>query len=89
MKGDRSGETNVTLQNKKAGVAVSIRFNVNQLPYVTEWKMMGYGEYVLGIEPCNVLCKSRKALREENALPILQPGESTSNVLEIRVTDFA
>ena len=50
--------------------------------------MMGYGEYVLGIEPCNVLCKSRKALREDNALPILKPGESTTNILEVTVKDI-
>jgi hypothetical protein len=88
MTGNARGETTVTLQNKQAGVAVSIIFNVKQLPYITEWKTMGYGEYVLGIEPCNVLCKSRKALRDENALPILQPGESTSNVLEVLVSDY-
>jgi hypothetical protein len=89
MKGDEQGLTSVTLRNKKAGMAVTLRFNIRQLPYVTEWKMMGYGEYVLGIEPCNVLCKSRKALRSENALPMLQPGEITSNLLELSVTDLA
>ena len=88
MKGNNKGETGVTIRNKKAGIALGIHFNMKQLPYITQWKMMGYGEYVLGIEPCNVLCKSRKALREENALPLLEPGESTTNFLEIRVEDF-
>jgi galactose mutarotase-like enzyme len=85
MKGDKNGETSVTISNKETGIAVSLRFNINQLPYLTQWKMMGYGEYVLGIEPSNVLCKSRKTLREENSLPFLQPGESTTNTLEISV----
>lgn len=88
MKGNQNGETTVTLKNRKIGTAVSIKFNINQLPYITQWKMMGNGEYVLGIEPSNVLCKSRKTLREENALPILQPGESTTNILEIIVNDI-
>jgi len=88
MKGNNNGETSVTLKNKKAGVAVSISFSVHQLPYITQWKMMGYGEYVLGIEPCNVLCKSRKVLRAENALPVLQPGESTTNILTVTVNNI-
>lgn len=88
MKGNQNGETTITVRNKKAGIAVSINFNIKQLPYVAEWKMMGYGEYVLGIEPSNVRCLSRKTLREENALPVLQPGESISNFLEITVNDF-
>jgi hypothetical protein len=37
---------------------------------------------------CNVLCKSRKVLREENSLPVLQPGESAVNHLEVVVKDM-
>jgi hypothetical protein len=88
MKGDINGETTVTINNKKTGTAVNIKFNINQLPYLAEWKMMGHGEYVLGIEPSNVLCKSRKAIREENQLPFLQPGESTTNILEVSVNSI-
>lgn len=88
MKGNKKGETGITIRNKKVGTAVCINFNIKQLPFISQWKMMGYGEYVLGIEPCNVLCKSRKTLREENALPMLKPGESTTNVLEITVIDI-
>jgi hypothetical protein len=31
--------------------------------------MVGKGEYVLGLEPCNVPGKNRKVLRKENILP--------------------
>ena len=89
MKGDQSNETTVTLKNRKMGTAVCIKLNINQLPYITQWKMMGHGEYVLGIEPCNTLCKSRKTLREEGTLPMLQPGESATNILEIIVMDIS
>ncbi|HNX54143.1 MAG TPA: aldose 1-epimerase family protein [Prolixibacteraceae bacterium] len=88
MKGDDAGKTHAELRNKKLGIALSISFNVAQLPYVTQWKMLGYGEYVLGIEPCNVLCKSRAALREEGNLPFLQPGESVTNEIEVSVADI-
>lgn len=88
MRGNDQGDTTVVLRNKKLGIAVSLSFNVHQLPYVTQWKTMAYGEYVLGIEPCNVLCKSRKALRDDNTLPVLQPGESLNNKIEIRLLDI-
>jgi len=88
MKGDDTGQTSVQLRNKKLGVALTISFNITQLPFVSQWKMLGYGEYVLGIEPCNVLCKSRSVLREEGNLPFLQPGESITNEIEVSVTDI-
>ncbi|MDO9580104.1 MAG: aldose 1-epimerase family protein [Bacteroidales bacterium] len=88
LKGNQNGEATITLKNRQVGIAVNINFNINKLPYVNQWKMMGYGEYVLGIEPSNVLCKSRNILREENALPLLQPDESITNILEISVNDI-
>ncbi len=88
MKGDSAGITSATLQNKKLGIALTIKFNIAQLPYLTQWKMMGQGEYVLGLEPCNVPGKNRKVLREENRLPHLQPDESKLNVIEVMVNDI-
>ena len=85
MKGNSSGETSASLINKKLGVELSIKFNIASLPFLTQWKMMGEGEYVLGLEPCNVPCKDRKELREQNFLPILQPGEIRSNRIEVTV----
>ena len=88
MKGDEAGNTSVRVRNKKIGTSVTISFNIKQLPYLCEWKMMAYGEYVLGIEPGNVFSKSRKELRSENSLPILQPGESCENSIEIKAETF-
>jgi hypothetical protein len=88
MKGNPDGDVTVSVRNRKIGIAVNISINVNQLPYIAQWKMMGWGEYVLGIEPSNVLVQSRKTLRENNALPFLQPGESKTNILKIEVESF-
>lgn len=66
-----------TLINSKiaGGMAVRISFNPEELPHLTQWKMCGEGEYVMGLEPCNAPCKSRKQLREEGILPFIAPGE--------------
>lgn len=88
MQASANGEAMATLQNKKLGIAITIKFNVARLPYLTQWKMMGPGEYVLGLEPGNVPAKNRKVLRDENILPYLQPGESIINSLEVALTDI-
>jgi hypothetical protein len=88
MKADSKGDTMVSLQNKKLGISLTIKFNTAQLPYLTEWKMMGKGEYVLGLEPCNVPAKNRLALKEENILPYLHAGESVTNNIEVLLSDI-
>jgi hypothetical protein len=88
MKAGLDGITMVTLKNKKIGLALTIKFNTVTLPYLIQWKMMGQGEYVLGLEPSNVLLKNRKEMREENILPQLQPDESITNEIEVIVEEI-
>jgi galactose mutarotase-like enzyme len=76
------------LRNRKLGIEVSLKFDITTLPYLIQWKMMGKGEYVLGLEPANVPVKDRKQLREEKLLPVLNQGESTVNSIEISVIDI-
>jgi hypothetical protein len=88
MKGDENGITTASLLNIKLGIKLKLEFNINQLPYLTQWKMMRNGEYVLGLEPCNVFVKSRKQLRGENSLPFLEPQASVSNRLKIKIEEI-
>ena len=78
----------VTLRNKKQGIALKINFNTVQLPYITEWKMMGMGDYVLGLEPCNIPPRNRKSLKEEGILPYLEAGESVTNNIYVELSDI-
>ena len=71
--------------NPDAGAGLRIRFDPAQLPYLTEWKMMGEKDYVLGLEPMNATLDGRKGLRESGKLPYIEPGEE--RVFEVRV-DF-
>jgi hypothetical protein len=88
VKSDSKGKAQVALQNSKLGISLKIKFNADQLPYLTEWKMMGMGEYVLGLEPCNVPAKNRVALKEENILPYLKAGETVTNNIEVELSDL-
>ncbi len=87
MKGNQEGLAQASLLNKELGIRLNVSFNVNQLPFLAEWKMMGHGEYVLGLEPANVFVKSRKQLREEGSLPFLKPQESVKNKVVISIEE--
>jgi len=54
-----------------------------------EWKMMGTGDYVLGMEPCNVDLMSRAEMRRRGLLPLLAPGQSVEIELVLGVLDGA
>lgn len=87
MKASDNSETSVMLLNKKLNMALQITFSTHQLPYLIQWKMMGSGEYVLGLEPSNVPGKNRVALRNENILPILTPGEIATNIIKVSLLE--
>ena len=61
--------------NQDAGVGLAIQFDSTSLPYLTEWKMMGEKDYVLGLEPMIATLDGRKGLRESGQLPFIAPGE--------------
>ena len=57
------------------GLRIRLRYNKDDLPYCSEWKQMGEGDYVLGIEPGTWLPEGRAKAREKGELKMLAPGE--------------
>ncbi|MGI8638129.1 MAG: DUF4432 family protein, partial [Segetibacter sp.] len=84
---DASGVCTCGLYNSKLGLAMSLRFRKEQLPWLMNWQHWGTNEYVTGIEPStNKLIGQAKA-RERKELIFLQPGDSRTYDLEIEVFD--
>lgn len=69
------GESYASIYNPDINKGVKISFNAEELPYFTEWKMMGEYEYVLGLEPGNCLPDGRNVMREKGLLEFLKPNE--------------
>lgn len=67
-------EGRASIYNPDINKGLSITFNPKNLDYFTEWKMMGYRDYVLGLEPGNCHPDGRDAMRKEGTLKFLQPG---------------
>ncbi len=89
MAHDNSGYSYAGVINQEllGGLGLYVRFNVRELPYLNEWKMLSEGEYVTAIEPCNAPCRSRTELREMGLLQSLEPGENKTIEIEIGVLE--
>ena len=85
-KADKDGIATVELNNPQIGIGLRWKYGVANLPYLMEWKMMGEGTYVVGVEPanCNGLA-GRPATRELGQLPMLEPGESRDYHIDVEV----
>lgn len=83
MQPDSSGIVRAEIWNEKLGFGAFMRYRFDQLPYFTQWKMMGAGTYVNGLEPSNAPLEPRDRLREKNQLPFLEPGKT--KVFEIEL----
>ena len=81
------GAPTVSLFNEKLGRGVEISYDTRELPFFTEWKMMGKGEYVLGLEPGNCLPEGRAAERAAGHLEFLAPNATKTHHLTFRFTE--
>ena len=84
---DNSGKCACGLHNANLGLALALRFNKKQLPWLTNWQHWGKGEYVTGIEPGTNPPIGQIKAREQNALIQISPGESRVYDLEINLLD--
>ena len=65
-----------SIYNPEINKGLTISFDTEKLDYFTEWKMRGYRDYVLGLEPGNCHPDGRDVMRKEGKLKFIQPGES-------------
>ncbi len=79
---DKNGSLQVSIENKNIGIRFYIKYFKNELPCLIQWKMMGQGMYVLGVEPSNCLVEGRAKERKSGKLQFLKPGESRRYNLE-------
>ncbi len=83
------GKATVELRNPALGLGMRWSYPLEVLPNLYEWKMMGQGAYVLGIEPSNTSVLGGRAFaREAGELPFLEPGESRRYTIEVEVFEM-
>jgi hypothetical protein len=85
MTPDENGKVRAEIWNEKLQFGAFVEYSRAQLPHFTQWKMMGAGNYVNGLEPSNAPLASRAQLRARNLLPIIEPGEEKVFEVELGV----
>lgn len=84
---DSEGMSQYTLFNDKLNIGINVKYRHEDLPYFCEWKMLGKGEYVLGLEPMNIFLDGPKLNEEGCPAPVLAPGESKTYKVVISFVD--
>ncbi len=77
------GEGRATIRNPELGISASVCFDPENLEFLTQWKMMGVRDYVMGLEPGNCTPAGRDVMRKEGKLKILQPGEKVTYRVDV------
>jgi len=83
----KDGRAHAALFNEELGVGAYVRYRVDTLPLLVEWKMLGEQEYVVGLEPSASLLDGRAELMRRNEAPMLAPGETRRFEVEIGVLE--
>ena len=87
---DEEGKVSLQLTNPQVGIGLRWSYAHALLPTLMEWKMMGEGAYVVGIEPanCNGI-NGQKAAREQGQCLYLSPGERRIYQIDLEVIPLA
>ena len=64
-----------------------ITFPTGVFPQMTQWKMMGERDYVLGLEPATNTLEGRKTIAEKGELKTLAPGETKNIRIQVALYD--
>lgn len=68
------------------GFGIYVVYKQEQFPHYLEWRMMGEGQYAVGIEPCTNTF-GRDIARQRGQLITLQPGERREYEIEVGVIE--
>jgi hypothetical protein len=83
------GRAHTALVNRKQSLGLYIAHDPTELPWMWQWKQMGQGTYVMGMEPSNCKGDGRANVRERGELIYLEPGQRQEYHLEIGVLHTA
>ena len=87
IKADDGGMSQYTIYNPKRNIGVNVQYNGDDLPFFCQWKMLGKGEYVMGLEPMNVFLDGPKIGEPGCEAPVLAAGESKTYKVKLNFID--
>ncbi|MGB9718004.1 MAG: aldose 1-epimerase family protein [Thermoproteota archaeon] len=87
MLSDSDGNAYAAILNHRllGGLGVYVKYSTRELPRFVQWKMLGEGTYVMGMEPANSLVLGRDKERDFKTLQHIKPQETREFNIEIGV----
>ncbi len=85
---DADGLARVSIVSKEANLKVTMAYDPTTLPVLNQWKQMGEGEYVTGLEPGNCVPIGQSGNKENGMLRMIQPGEEVKFVIQIEIEEL-
>lgn len=82
------GQCECGVLNRNIGLRLDLKFQKEQLNWLTNWQHWGTNEYIMALEPCTHPPIGQAAARKNNTLIFIQPGETKTYSLEINVRSF-
>lgn len=83
------GLASIRLVNPALNFAVRIAYRTAELPNLIQWKMMGQGEYVMGLEPANCYPEGQEKVASRGLLHILSAGEKVETFIRLSIEELA
>lgn len=75
----QDGELTAAIVNDRVGFGIYLKFSKDELDCFTQWKFLGQGNYVAGIEPGNAYVSGRSVERERGNVKII-PARTSKHV---------
>lgn len=86
---DEHGFGSAAIINDELSLGCYVKYKLDTLPYMLQWKNMCAHDYVVGLEPSNCYSRGRAAERENGTLPVIGAYETKVFELTIGILDGA
>jgi hypothetical protein len=85
---DENGMASISMINPDNRLKLTVSYRTAELPYLAQWKMMGLGEYVMGLEPANCFPEGQENFEKRGLLKMLAPGETVSTKVRVSIEEL-
>lgn len=87
LKSDTNNMATVKIFNPRINMGIAIDIDTTTLDHFVQWKMMGKGDYVTGLEPCNCTIDGVEDAYNNGQIKFLEPDEEVHYHLTVRIID--
>ena len=82
---DNENCASVAVYNPKLDLGVALKVHLDTLDHFVQWKMMGAGDYVMGLEPGNTTIDGIEDAIKNGSMKYLEPEESVNHEIEVQM----